>query len=129
MIIHVERISNGVIYGSTHFGSINVKWIGAKPVIDKTYYVELDIEDTLVWEQDVMLSCSSEIYNITCDGITISLFGVLESVDDDGYSVLRMGDFIIPFLAQGNPFCIGSKIEVIIDSIAAYPVNNYFNQY
>jgi len=66
---------------------------------------------------------SNEKPAIISNGIGTSLFGVLESVDDDGYSVLRIGDSIISFFAHGSSFSIGSSIKIITDSISASPVS------
>jgi hypothetical protein len=110
----VNEVINGTIHGSTCFGKINVIWEGDKPEIGKTYHVELDIDGVYVWGQDIV---SSD------DDISIICNGILESIDDDGYAVLRMGDYIIPFLTKGDSFEIGSKINVHVKLVSAYPIS------
>ena len=120
--MHVSEIVNEIVHGFTHFGGIKVVWDGDALEIGKVYDVELDIEKVLIWGKDVTLS-HNENFSISCEDNVASLYGVLESVDADGYSVLRMGDYIIPFLTQGNSFKIGSRVKITIDSISASPVN------
>ena len=121
MKIHVYEITDTIVSGSTDFGNINIKWEGEKPDIGKDYEVELDIDGFLIWGEDITLS-HTESNSIVCDGDSILLYGVLESVDADGYSILRIGSNVIPFLGQGNSMDIGTKIKIRIDSISASPV-------
>ena len=120
--IRVNRITNGIVHGNTPFGSINVIWHGDNPELGKVYDVELDIDKVLVWGKDVLLANSGD-FAIVCNGGSTMLHGVLESVDADGYAVLRMGDYIIPFVAKGVYFDIDSRIIVCIDSISASPIS------
>ena len=115
------RCINGIVHGSTCFGDIIVIWKGDKPDIGKAYYVELDIDGVYVWGQDIALS--KENISITSNEESTSLSGIFESIDDGEYSVLRMGDYIVPFLTEGNSFEIGSEININAKLISAYPID------
>lgn len=43
---------------------------------------------------------------------SIAITGHLESVDNDGYTILRLGECIIPFMTIGTPFRVGTKERV-----------------
>ena len=122
MQIHVEKVKDKNVYGSTQFGNIRVIWEGNSPEIDKSYFVELDIEGVYTWGKDITLSCDNKC-SILCDDKSICLTGTLESVDDDGYAVLRMEDFIIPILTQGTSFEVNSIIEIRVNLMSAFPVS------
>jgi len=119
--ISVNEVINDIVHGSTCFGNIIVIWKGNRPEIGKTYYVELDIDGVYVWGQDIVLS--NENISIISNEESTSLSGIFESIDDDGYSVLRMGDYIIPFLTKGISFEIGSEININAKLISAYPID------
>jgi len=100
-----------------------VTWEGEKPEIGETYIIELEVEGVFDWGIDITLSRNSKD-SISNEGQYYSLNGVFESVDDDGYAVLRMGDYIIPFIAQGRSFIEGSRVSLRTNAISAYPVIN-----
>ena len=116
----ITECSESMVQGLTRFGKFCVKWEGDSPKVNTSYNVELDIAEILMWGQDIALSNREDNHISHIDGIT-SRSGVLESVDDDGYSVLRMGAHVIPFSSQGNAFEIGSKITLSVKSISAHP--------
>ena len=120
--ILVVEVADDKVHGLTCFGKITVFWDGNTPEIGTAYDVELDIESVLVWGKDVIL-VNDESFAIDYDGELALLHGILESIDDDGYAVMRMGDYIIPFLSQGEFFDVGSRIIIYIDSISAAPVS------
>lgn len=59
---------------------------------------------------------------ICSDGQGIKITGDLESVDEDGYMVLRLGSSIVTFMTQGMPAKIGSRVQVRVESVEVYPV-------
>ena len=121
MKIYVNKVINEVVYGSTCFGNINVIWDGSKPDVGKIYYVELDIDGVYVWGEDITISNKNA--SIMSNDEFTSINGIFESIDDDGYAVLRMDDYIIPFLSKGNSFEIGSKINIHVKLMSAYPID------
>ncbi len=121
MKIIVERTkavdSNVMIDFSTEYGSAIAVWEGEMPSVSCEYHVELDIEDTLVWNKDITKN-EAEEHSIRMYQDKVSLSGVLDSVDDDGYSILRIGSSIIPFISSGNSFEIGTSITVFSENLS-----------
>lgn len=106
---------------NTAYGTVAVQWEGKEPEIGHEYYIELEITDTLVWDEHIFLT-DRNVFLVENENEFIILAGILESIDSDGYAVLRVGDSIIPFFARGTPFNIGVNIIVKTHQIAAYPV-------
>jgi hypothetical protein len=107
---------------STDYGDADAVWQGDAPEINRRYDVELDIDGALVWGESVLISKSkANVIKKKIDGLIV-ITGVLDSLDDDGYAVLRIGDSIIPFMAEGNPFHVGNPIEISTDSLFLYQV-------
>jgi len=46
--------------------------------------------------------------------------GILESIDEDGYAVLRFDNSIISFMSKGEPFELGSYIEITVPKITFF---------
>lgn len=119
-IIHEN--SNIIVAFSSRFGGAKAYWDGDEPIADSEYQVEVDINNTLVWNKDVLrhenYKCSIQLKN---DFILIS--GFIDSIDEDGYTVLRIGDSIIPFLTTGEPFQVGTNITLSTGTITLSPIN------
>ena len=86
----------------------------------KKYDVEIDIEDNLFWGQSIKQS-NQKLPLISMNAGIDNFVGILESIDADGYCVLRMGNSIIPFWADGNAFEIGSMIELRVKNVIMTP--------
>ena len=65
-------------------------WNGSEPQINKEYIVELEIPGVLCWRRDII--SAQEKYLITNRNNKFSLVGIFESIDDDGYAVIRLGE-------------------------------------
>jgi len=123
MVVHIKFIrDDSKIFCSSPFGSLTLKWIDEKPTLNKDYHVELEINKTLFWNKDISLSEIND-FTINDENGTIVIIGQLESVEDDGYTVLRVGEDIIPVITKGDPYIIGSMIKITVDTIFAYPVS------
>jgi hypothetical protein len=73
----------------------------------------------LEWGKQI-IEIYEEISQITSDDNHIYLSGVLESVDSDGYSVLRIGNNIVAFELTGNNYPIGSYVKVVTEQISLF---------
>ena len=122
MRIRVMKVVSEIVYASTQFGLIRLRWVGAIPEVGGTYFVELDFDFELTWGNDVVLS-DKHISSVVCFENSIELYGVLDSDDCDGYYVLRMDDYIVPFVAEGKAPIVGSDIKVTAKTISAYPID------
>jgi len=120
MKIHVKSVFNKSVYGYTSYGAINVDWNGTIPEIEKWYDIELDIDEPLTWGANIVSSITPN-NTITVRDNMLLISGILETIHPDGYSALRIGESIIPFLAQGDALTCGSNITLIAKSIKAFP--------
>ena len=109
---------------STDYGKATALWEGEKPTINFEYHVEIDIDDSLTWEKDIIKNETGE-YSIQMHDNRIFLAGMLDSVDDDGYAVLRIGESIITFVTNGIPFVNGSFIKLISKTVTLSQID-YF---
>ena len=110
-----------VVGFSSEFGSAEAVWNGQKPLTHNEYQVEVDIEDTLSWDRDVVISTRQHC-NIGQKKDAVNISGYLCSVEQDGYAVLSLGDNIVAFMAVGNPPLVGSCITLSTKSISLTPV-------
>lgn len=126
MKIVVEKIvladSNLIVHFLTDYGKATALWEGDNPTINGEYHVEMDFENTLIWNKDIVKD-ETEKYSIQMHDNMIFLVGILDSVDDDGYTVVKFGDNIVPFVTNGVPFEIGSFIKLIIKTVTLTQIN------
>ena len=120
MKINVVNIIESDVYCKNEFGEFIVKWASDLPCINKFYYIELDIIDELKWGVNVLLSDSLNNKILNIHGF-IQLHGLLEFVDDD-YAVLRIDNYIIPFICHGNAFKNESYIYLNVKHLLAFPI-------
>lgn len=117
-IIHEK--SNITVAFSSEYGSATAFWDGPEPSINREYQVEVDIGNGLVWDIDILLN-ADHTNCIKTDECRIMISGDIEFVDDDGYTVLRIGKSIIPILTTGTPFPIGTNVTVSAKEITLSP--------
>jgi len=118
----VDCVGTTVIVSfSSAFGDAKAFWNGELPVPSHEYRVEVDIDD-LTRDVDVSISeiCQP---SIKLDKELICITGCIDSVDEDGYTVIRLGDYIIPFMLIGDLFDVGTNVELRTKSITLYPYN------
>ena len=120
MKIIVEKLLNeNEVYFSCKYGNGIATWNGYIPEI-KEYEVEIDIEDSLLWGISIKKS-NQTIPSIHIEKDFNIFIGVLESIDEDGYSVLRMGNAIVSFFAKGNSFENNISIEIKAEKVILTP--------
>ena len=106
MKIIVEKVisdNRGIsVQFSTDYGSATALWEGDLPISNRDYHVEIDIKDTLTWNRDILENDTGR-YSIQMQDSVVLFTGKLDSVENDGYAVLRMGGSIIPFVTKGAP--------------------------
>ena len=113
---------NIIVFFSSNFGDAKGFWIGENPKINEFYQVEVDINDKLIWNQNIIKNIEHN-YSVHLINNLICISGLLDSLDNDGYAVLRIGDNIVPFIATGKPFKIGSMIKLFTKSISMSPID------
>lgn len=113
---------NVIVEFSSDHGSAIACWNGKVPNINKEYQVEVDIDNTLTWNKDILENKDySSVFRR--NGTSIMISGDIDSIDDDGYTVLRIGDSIIPFLTTGTPFPVGTNVTLSTAKITLSPID------
>ena len=111
---------HAIVTFTAEFGKSKACWSGETPKENCEYHVEVDIQEGLEWGKDIVEN-DEKNYSINFKDDTVYIAGVLESVDNDGYSVLRRGDYIIPFMAIGDKFATNTFILLAIKTIYLSP--------
>ena len=104
----------------TDYGEVSVYWMGNIPVENETYDVEFETDKLLVWGRDIVVT--EEQLAICDDNHEIKIIGDLDSIDEDGYMVLKIDSSIMTFMTQDIPVVEGHRIQVRLDFIEVYPV-------
>ena len=111
---------NIIVSFTTDYGDAKAFWDGSIPIRNHEYHVEIDVNDILTWGEEIVELGDS--FTIRYENEQIYISGIFESNDDDGYSVLRVGESIIPFMASGIPFLLNSFIMLSPESVSLSPV-------
>jgi hypothetical protein len=108
---------------SSEFGNADAFWDGVYPCEGEPYNVELDIEDTFTWGINIFKSnqtFSSIKYNKLSN---IEIVGCLESLDEDGFAVMRLKNYIVTFFTDQLPDIQGSYVLIIVKKMTLFPYN------
>lgn len=104
----------------TDYGNVSLYWMKNNPKVNQIYDVELDTNEMLIWNKNVFLSNEK---NTLCDESSlIKIVGDLETIDTDGYLVLRIDNNIVTFMSQKVPMIEGKKIQIYVNYMEAYPI-------
>jgi len=104
----------------TDYGSVSLYWMKNNPKVNQIYDVELESNEMLIWNKNIFLSQEE---NAICDeNNLIKIVGDLETIDADGYLVLRIDNNIITFMSQEVPLIEGKKVQVYVNFMEAYPI-------
>lgn len=109
-----------IVLCETGYGEVSVYWKGNTPVENETYDVEFETDKLLEWGRDIV--ATEEQLAICDDNHEIKIVGDFESIDEDGYMVLRIDSSIMTFMTQDIPVIEGLRIQVRLDFIEVYPV-------
>ena len=104
----------------TQYGNISIFWIGSNPIEGEIYDVEFESDEILIWNRDIFLS--KEQLTICDDNQKIKVVGDIESIDEDGYMVINMGESIMVFMTQEIPIHCGTRVKILIEKLDAYPI-------
>jgi hypothetical protein len=97
-------------------------FVGNKPNINTDYFVEVDINGIFKWQEDITRIEINES-KFEDVGNLASVSGILESVDNDGYTVIRIGTTIIALETEGVHPPIGSNVKVQPSELKIYDIN------
>ncbi len=96
-------------------------WNGNKPKINNEYFAEFEIPDVLCWQKDIV--STKDKYSIGTENNKFCLIGLLESIEDDGYAIIRLGDSIVPIVTQGEPPALGTFVKLTTNTLLLYEVS------
>jgi hypothetical protein len=97
-------------------------FVGNKPNLNTDYFVEVDINGIFKWQEDITRIESNES-KIEDVGNLASLSGILESVENDSYTVIRIGTSIIALETVGIHPPIGSNVKVRPSELKLFDIN------
>ncbi len=106
---------------TSEYGSAKAIWNGSLPTLNKEYFVEIEVYDKLYWRENVIES-HDENNKILMENNNCCFIGTVESIDDDGYTVIRIGHNIICIVIEGGALPIGSSVKVIASIVELFDV-------
>jgi hypothetical protein len=119
----IKQVEDGyIVRFDSHYGVAEGKWVGTEPKLNSEYYIEIDIPGLLEWGNQV-IPIKENISQITSSKNRIYLSGILESVFDDGFAVLKIGDNIVAFELTGENYTTGTYVRIETDSISLFDIN------
>lgn len=123
-IIKILNEANLQVEFSSEIGNGIGEWKSEDaPNLFAEYHVEFDINDELIWGNNINYSekLSSSMY--TKDDKTL-LHGQIESVDKDTNTCyMRISDALLMFSCKGNPNFINQLVSIKAKSIFIYDMN------
>jgi hypothetical protein len=127
MQVKIDKINEketGEIYieFSSLYGNSTGLWSGEKPILNKSYYVEVEVPQKLKWGIDIVKIDSSE-YRIWNEQETVFINAQIDSVDDDNCLAIRLGDSIVLIETSGIPYAVGDFLEIVVSKIVLYDIN------
>ena len=103
-------------------GKVVAQWSGSPPEIGKTYDVELSVSAPMV-PGDNLIAASGNPPGLHTEGDHIMMTAWLESCDDDGAAVLRLGESLVQIEVQGSPAPVGSLVTARLADLTLYDTN------
>ncbi|WP_432663391.1 hypothetical protein R9X47_22770 [Wukongibacter baidiensis] len=116
----IEFLNDQYVRVVTKYGELDSRWFGIVPPLGSIKHVELEIDELFEWGDNIFLSEEKE-FRIESDNI-ICIIGKLESIDDDGYTVIRLGESIISIIIKGISQSIGEYVRLKVTDIELYDV-------
>ena len=105
----------------TQYGMLSGFWNGDIPKLNEEYEVELEVDDTLKWTGEI-IKVDADIFDCSIKDNLVHIIGCVEVVEDDGYTVIRIGDNVLTIDTEGEPFEVGEYVKVIIQRLEFYDV-------
>jgi hypothetical protein len=129
MKVQIEQVIGGAdvrwqVAFKTPMGSARGEWRGPRPVEYDIRDVEIEIEDTLQWGSNVRVLASPAPAGFhSRDGQAI-VVGELDTLADDGFVALRLGDALLMLEVEGDPPAqVGALVGVAANTLVLYDAN------
>lgn len=122
--IKIEKVSaiggNYRVDFLTEYGISTANWDGDLPEEGKEYFIEIEIGEVLTLGKNLKVSDKGK-FTIGMEGDFVTLIGCIESIEEDGYTVLRLGDSIISLEVLGV-IPLDSFVKVISNEVTLFDV-------
>lgn len=106
----------------TSYGSAIAYWYGSSPNVEQYYDVELEIQDSLVWNETVVEIVDQD-FLLNYLNESLILQGRIELITDETVD-LRIGDSIITFTSKGKiPIQNQSSVKIYAKNVVLFNTN------
>lgn len=102
------------------FGTAQAEWHGNIPKAGREYQVEIDITEELVYSVHVRPAADTEPYIRMNEEGKVEFGALLESVDQDGFAVFRMNDYIVTAIVSGSNIPTNIMVKVTPDRVVIF---------
>ena len=100
-------------------GAVGI-WQGESPTVGATCHVELEADGIFTFGERAIQSDADHPSIAFANGM-IRITGILESLEDDGFAVIRLADSLMTFMSAGLDSLIGRFIQIEADHIDLHP--------
>ena len=104
---------------SSPYGSAYGFWMERNPEINKSYHVEFDIPQTLVWGKDIKEAEFDEC-KMWCENDNIYICAMFDSFDDNCLTI-RFGESLILIDTEGDPNMNSKFLTICFRKMNIYP--------
>ena len=104
---------------SSPYGSAHGFWMEQNPKIDKSYDVEFDIPQTLVWGKDIK-EAESDDYKIWVENDNVYIYAQFDSFEEDCLTI-RFGEDIMLIDTEGDPNMTSKFLAICVSKMNIYP--------
>lgn len=126
MNIIIEKITKNedliFVDFSSDLGSSRAVWAGEKPVLGSSYDVEIDIDDDLVWGEDIVTASKSTCM-VSSSENKFCLVAKVISSESDGCLSVALGNSVLLLDVEGLPGDISGVIECNASEVKLYSTN------
>jgi len=120
MEVTINTVNQNIVTFSSEFGAGMAEWHGEIPKINSKYDVEFEIEELLTWGVDIN-QINEQPCSMYMENEKLIVIGRLESVDEDGYTVVRLGKSIIPLVVKDIPQQETLYVKALINNVILFP--------
>jgi hypothetical protein len=103
----------------TEFGSCIADWESEKPENGKSYDIEFEVEDTLIYGKTIYFTESNE-YQIKMENGNTIFVGNIDAISDDGVAAIKMGDSILLVEVENFPVETTGFVKIVANNVKLY---------
>lgn len=107
---------------TSEYGSSCACWVGASPIIGEVYDVELEIDDALVWGENLS-QAEADKHAIALEEDMFILTGTVISLEEDGCLSIALGESVVLLEVYNAPEYISGLVECRASNVRMYSTN------